>query len=357
MGFNTGLLRRLLCLLLHFQALLAVETVSEFGEDWPHSCVPHCLGRWPVLYDNIGAALRCGDPFYNDCYCATAAASASRATSFLESCASASCNGGDLTVDLSAMQSKYASYCMVNGFTQPGATNWYNPAATTTRASPAPGSTGAAGPASTTTQVTVVTQTTTPGSSGGSSSQPRVTTVDATSTVWVNPAGSVVSAPSSDRNNNALALGLGVGLGVALALAVAGFGTWMCIRRKRRRQPLASPNDAALPPMGDGPAASPSPIPRKSVAAAAATPSPLSDAPGTSELGGQGIRPELGGTGLHPFPDVAPSPPVAVPGQHELHGLGRQPELPGQPRSPPPQYSQVVAASGTPAGRDRWELP
>lgn len=171
---KTGLLSRLLCglFLLSFQGpVFAVETVSDFGVDWPHSCVQYCLGRWPNLYDNIGGALQCGTPFYNECYCATAAASASKATSFLESCASASCNAGDLTVDLSAMESNYASYCMDNGFTQPGATNWYNPGAATR--TPQPGSTDT-GPASTTTRFSVVTQTTTSDSESGadSSSQP-----------------------------------------------------------------------------------------------------------------------------------------------------------------------------------------
>jgi len=181
-----------------------------------------------------------------------------------------------------------------------------------------------------------------------------VTTVDATSTVWVNAAGSAVPAPSSDRNINTLALGLGLGIGVPLALAVAGFGIWMCIRRKRRRQP--NPNDVPIPPMVDRPASSQSPIPRKPVATASRTQS-LASVPGTRELGGQGIHPELGGTGLHPFPDLGPSPPVLVSGQHELHGVGRQTELPGQPRSPPPQYYQAAISPGTPTGRDRWELP
>jgi hypothetical protein len=175
MAYKTGLLGPVVSLLLLPQALLAVETVSRFGEEWPHSCVPRCLGDNPSFYDNIGDALECGRPFYNNCYCATAAASASKATSFLASCASQSCSAGDLTVDLSAMESKYASYCMENGFTQPGATAWYNPDATETR-DPVPGSTEAIdpGPASTTTRVSVVTQTTTSDSDSGadSSSQP-----------------------------------------------------------------------------------------------------------------------------------------------------------------------------------------
>lgn len=173
MASRAGLLSRLLCLLLLYpQALLAVGTgtVSKFGEDWPHDCVQYCLGRWPNVYDNMGSALQCGKPFYNECYCATAAASASLATSFLASCASTSCAGGDVTLDLSAMQSIYASYCMENGFTQPGATAWYSPAAET--GAPAPGNTGETDSAPlTTTRVSVVTQMTAPDSGGSSSTQ------------------------------------------------------------------------------------------------------------------------------------------------------------------------------------------
>ncbi|KAH6842287.1 hypothetical protein B0I37DRAFT_195275 [Chaetomium sp. MPI-CAGE-AT-0009] len=128
----------------------------------------------------------------------------------------------------------------------------------------------------------------------------------------------------------------------------------MCIKKGRRRQPR--PDDVPLPPMVDAPAGSQSPIPRKPVATASRAQS-LSSAPGTGELGGQDIRRELGGTGLHPFPVIAPSSPVLVPGQHELHGMGRQTELPGQPTSLPPQYYQATVSPGTPTGRDRWELP
>jgi hypothetical protein len=164
MASKTRLLGRLLCLLLYSQTLvLAVETVSQFGEKWSHPCVERCLGRWAALYDNIGSALQCASPFYNECYCATAAASASKATSYLASCASTSCKAGDITMDLSAMQSLYASYCMENGFTQPGATAWYNPSATET---------GAPAPGSTTTRLSVVTQTIASDSGGDSSTQP-----------------------------------------------------------------------------------------------------------------------------------------------------------------------------------------
>jgi hypothetical protein len=182
-------------------------------------------------------------------------------------------------------------------------------------------------------------------------------TVDATSTIWVDAAGSVVSAPSSNSNQNTLALGLGLGLGlgIPLVLAVVGFGAWICIRRRRRR-PLWNPNAVPLPPAVDEPAGAQSPIPRKPVTATASRTQNLSSTPETRELeGGRGVHRELGGTGLHPFPDRVPGPPVLVPGHHELHNVGRQTELPG---GPPPQYYQPAAVNpGTPTGRDRWEMP
>jgi hypothetical protein len=182
-----------------------------------------------------------------------------------------------------------------------------------------------------------------------------VTTVDTTSTVWVNPAGSVVPPPSSSSGNtNTLALGLGLGIGIPLALAVAGFGIWLCIQRERRKQPR--PDDVPFPPSINGPAGPQLPVPPKPVATASRTPS-LSSAPGTRELGSQDIRPELGETGLHPFPVEAPSSPTLVSGQHELHGMGRQTELPDQLRNLPPQYYQATISPGTPTGRDPWEMP
>jgi hypothetical protein len=137
-----------------------------------------------------------------------------------------------------------------------------------------------------------------------------VTTVDATSTVWVNSAGSVVPAPSSNSGKT-LALGLGVGIGVPVAIAVAALGLWMCIRQHR-----------SLPGA-------------------------------TSELGGQSVRRELGGTGLYPFPNISPSLPVLVPGRHEMHGADGHSELLGQPKSPPPLYYPLADN----AERDQWELP
>ena len=77
-------------------------------------------------------------------------------------CASESCAPGDIPQDITAMQSIYASYCMGAGFTQPGATAWFNPAIAT-----ASTTTGGSVPA-TTTVVDVVTFSPTRNSGSGS---------------------------------------------------------------------------------------------------------------------------------------------------------------------------------------------
>ena len=143
-------------------AVTAVEYVS-LTIRYPHSCVSKCLS-YPGLLDDMGSIMKCGTPYANDCYCATPAASATRASSWVTACVSTACAAGDFSQDLSAMGSIYASYCMGAGFTQPGATNWFNPAAATTGASP--GSTGGAGPPPTITDVSVVTETSANSGSG-----------------------------------------------------------------------------------------------------------------------------------------------------------------------------------------------
>lgn len=158
-------------------SLAAAQTVSINNDlNVGHGCVSNCLIYTYYVGDDIGDALKCGTPYDNDYYCATASASASVATSWLDNCASVSCAAGDLTRDLSTMQSIYASYCQNAGFTQPGATAWYNPSTATSTTSEAataePSRTATSGPPQTTTQLTVVTQTTTgdgPGRTRGKS--------------------------------------------------------------------------------------------------------------------------------------------------------------------------------------------
>lgn len=158
-------------LLLLQSSVRAVETVtiSSLLDNVGHTCVSKCL--YYTIFSDLGGAMGCEDPYDNNCYCATASASASVADGWMSKCASSTCGRGDLTLDLSSMQSIYASYCMGAGFTQPGATKWYNPAETTTEAEPSstessgsdnaePSRTADSGSAETTTQVTIVTQTT-----------------------------------------------------------------------------------------------------------------------------------------------------------------------------------------------------
>ena len=156
---HRSILWHLLFWLLHYHVMpttAQLETVS-IAVNHPHTCVRKCL--WYVGLDNdMGSMMKCATPYANDCYCATAAASASRATSWVSQCASSRCPEGDLTQDLSAMGSIYASYCMEAGFTQPGATNWFDPQAVTTTTPASPGSKTPPGAPATTTELTIVTE-------------------------------------------------------------------------------------------------------------------------------------------------------------------------------------------------------
>lgn len=162
--------RLLSVVLLAISPVLSITTVSIYTllPANQHNCITRCIYN---IYDDpdIGYALSCGSPYANDCYCNTITASASAATSWIEACGSSSCAAGDLSDDLNSMFSIYASYCEGAGFTQPGATQYYNPATQTARPGPTP--TTGTGPTLTTTQLTVVTQTTT-SSTGGPAATP-----------------------------------------------------------------------------------------------------------------------------------------------------------------------------------------
>jgi hypothetical protein len=154
---------------LYIPAILTLEIVSiSSALSNQHSCVAHCLYFHDGLGNDMGAAMKCDWYYANGCYCATAAASASVASSWITACASTSCYAGDFDYDLMAMKSLYASYCMGAGYTQPGATNWYTAAAVTTSAQSGP--TRTSGSFVTTTQVLIVTQTA-PGSSNSGTAQ------------------------------------------------------------------------------------------------------------------------------------------------------------------------------------------
>lgn len=165
-------------LMLLFRAFVRAAdtvTISEDLDAAGHSCISKCL--YYTFITDMGSAMGCGLPYDNNCYCATASASASVAGGFMSKCASSLCERGDYSLDLNSMQSFYGSYCMGAGFTQPGATEWYNPAEATSESEPASSSSGSSssnddnsdaepsktldsGAAETTTQFTIVTQTT-----------------------------------------------------------------------------------------------------------------------------------------------------------------------------------------------------
>lgn len=143
------------CVLLNLSPVLAIETVSILSlyPSNQHSCVTRCI--YTLGYSDIGNALNCANPYDNKCFCNTASASASAASSWLTACGSSQCSAGDITADVTSMHSIYGSYCMNAGFTQPGATDWYQPSTTVAQ----PGQTATSNSAQTTTQITVVTQT------------------------------------------------------------------------------------------------------------------------------------------------------------------------------------------------------
>ncbi|KAH8672949.1 hypothetical protein BGZ61DRAFT_101490 [Ilyonectria robusta] len=371
-------------LLLLQSSVRAVETVtiSSLLDNVGHTCVSKCL--YYTIFSDLGGAMGCEDPYDNNCYCATASASASVADGWMSKCASSTCGRGDLTLDLSSMQSIYASYCMGAGYTQPGATDWYNPAEATTEAEPSstessgsdnaePSRTADSGSAETTTQVTIVTQTT----EGGAGATKSLVIVQVTSTMYVDSDGNPSSLNINDSGDNS-AVKIGVGVAVPVVAILGAALAWWFWRRRRNTKfaPSTQPSEesgtngisTAPPPM------SAAPVVRKPVGSSVVSPvsSTVSPVSKTTELSGDGVKRELGGQEVHPLPNVTPSPPVAVPGHHEVRGdtawrpeMGgesprvevsgdsRPPELHGQSQSPPPVY--MHESPYQPA--QRWELP
>ncbi|KAJ3526653.1 hypothetical protein NM208_g11087 [Fusarium decemcellulare] len=190
-------------------------------------------------------------------------------------------------------------------------------------------------------------------------------TVQATSTYWVNPDGSPATVDLSDSSDNS---GVKIGVGVAVpvvAIIAGGLFAWWFYKHKKQRKGRVPPATEPLSEVttGDGGAG----------VAAASTPEKketIQRKP-TNELSGDGIRREVSGREVQPFPNMTPSPPIVVAGQHEMNGQGwrpdlemdgrdarvemsgegRPPELQGQQtRSPPPVYTQQETTQ-------RWELP
>ncbi|RBR04039.1 hypothetical protein FVER53590_03056 [Fusarium verticillioides] len=356
-------------------------TISANLDNVGHTCISKCL-YYTVLSD-MGRAMGCDDPYDNNCYCATAAASANKADGFMSKCATSLCSAGDRSRDLTSMQSYYASYCMGAGFTQPGATEWYNPAETTEEptneptaessgdSNARPSRTANSGGDATSTHMTIVTQT----AEGGASRTQVI--VEATSTYWVNSDGSPASSKNGDDGISVVKIGVGVA--VPVIVIAAGLFAWWFVRRRRQQktqyphttQPLSEVST------GSGPAVvtsvSPSTperrdtLPRKPVGAS--TISSVSSLSKTNELSGVGVQRELSGWEVHPFPSMTPSPPIRVSGQHEMSGEGWRPnlemdgrdsrvEMAGEARPPEfPGYTNSANAYTPHESVQRWELP
>ncbi|KAJ4133439.1 hypothetical protein NW768_005024 [Fusarium equiseti] len=345
-----------------------------------HRCISKCL-YYTYTYDqDVGQAMGCGAPYDNNCYCATAAASASKAADLMSKCVTSSCAAGDRARDLISMQSYYASYCMAAGFTQPGATEWYNPAEATEEATADNSDTGSdaqpsrtanSGIDATSTRMTVITQT---AEDGAVRTQ---VIVEATSTYFVNSDGSLASPKSNNDGSSATKIGVGVAVPVVALIAVAIFVFWRMKRRRQRNARLSQPTQPLSEvTTGGGPtvvAASPSTPERRDTPqrkpVGASIISSVSSLPKTNELSGVGVQRELGGREVHPFPNMTPSPPIQVAGQHEMTGEGLRPnlemdgrdarvEMPGEARpSELPGHTNGANAYPPHESVQRWELP
>lgn len=174
-----AMVRLLPIILLYLPYVLSADfesvTISSYLDNVGHDCISECL--FYTVIPDMGRGMGCADPYENNCYCATAAASASKADNFMSKCATSRCSAGDRSRDLTSMQSYYASYCMGAGFTQPGATKWYNPAEATEEptaeasesdqggSDARPSRTANSGGGATSTHMTIVTQTAEDGAS------------------------------------------------------------------------------------------------------------------------------------------------------------------------------------------------
>ncbi|CCT68345.1 uncharacterized protein FFB20_00318 [Fusarium fujikuroi] len=377
--------RLLSVLLLSLPLVLSADfesvTISANLDNVGHTCISKCL-YYTVLSD-MGRAMGCDDPYDNNCYCATAAASANKADGFMSKCATSLCSAGDRSRDLTSMQSYYASYCIGAGFTQPGATEWYNPAEATEEptneptaessgdSDAKPSRTANSGGDATSTHMTIVTQT---AEDGASRTQ---VIVEATSTYWVNSDGSPATSKNEDDGTSIVKIGVGVA--VPVVIIAAGLFAWWFIRRRRQQKTQYPHNTQPLSEVttGGGPAilASVSPstperrdtLPRKPVGAS--TISSVSSLSKTNELSGISVQRELSGREVHPFPNMTPSPPIQVAGQHEMSGEGWRPdsemdgrdarvEMSGEARPPElPGYTNSANAYTPHESVQRWELP
>ncbi|KAM0347764.1 hypothetical protein ACHAPU_004779 [Fusarium lateritium] len=367
----------LLCLPVVLSADFESVTISENLRNVAHTCISKCL-HYTVFFD-MGRAMGCDDPYDNNCYCATAVASASKADGFMSKCATSLCSAGDRSRDLTSMQSFYGSYCMGAGFTQPGATEWFNPAEATDEptadvsesnrgsSDARPSRTANSGGDATSTHMTIVTQT---AEDGASRTQ---VIVQAASTFWVNSDGSAASTKNKDDGSSVIKIAVGVAVPV-VALLAAGLFAWCCIRRKRQRKaqqlhvthPLSDvTTGAAVASVSSSTPERRDTLPRKPVGVS--TISSVSSLSRTNELSGAGVQPELSRREVHPFHSMTPSPPIQVAGHHEMSGRGWRPNLEMDGRDarvemsggarPPELPGYTSSANAYTPHAQRWELP
>ncbi|KAN0083894.1 hypothetical protein V8E54_002982 [Elaphomyces granulatus] len=280
-SFNQSLLRRLLLsLVIHLSlppaclANSAPDTVS-ITFTWIHTCAGYCLDGQGYDDGDLVHVVSCDSPVYNYCFCPTDTKSIDSIRSWLSQCVSAGCHAPDFTTDVSAVESGYASYCIEAGYSQSGATTWFEPTPTPAPTqAPVPTSTEGASPG-TMTLVTVVTSTTEPTVSFGKSGWVDYTllrlvptifawavpllmqvltymfkyflshennadlcgvkvTEESTSTAIVTASTDTNNVPdesTSTGTNQALPLGLGLGLGLGIPFLLGCIIAWYHYRR------------------------------------------------------------------------------------------------------------------------------
>ncbi|GJN85584.1 hypothetical protein PLIIFM63780_009152 [Purpureocillium lilacinum] len=351
--------RVLLLALLTRLATASQVSIRSNVPDNAHDCVGGCLVQ---SYYNLGKAMACGSPLDNDCYCATASASVSVASAFIDKCVSTACAGGDASKDRSIMRSIYGAYCLGAGYTQPGISSWVPAVATTD--SPSSTRAEASRPSETGGPNSVPTQT--EETSGGGVATKSQPTGAATVTVFA------TSTPEP-KDNSAVKIGVGVAVPVAALLAF-GLGFWLWMRRRQRNY-NAGPGHAQ-PPMQQNYYQQPPPpqqqpqdyqnytqgaagVVRKAVPAP--TVSPVSQSKGVT--GGDNRPQELNSQFAPPAPTspVSRSTTIATQGQYTMAPVaGHGSEFPGQTQTqhqhPASELSSYPPGYDDGRGTPRWEL-
>ncbi len=378
--------RVLLLALLTRLATASQVSIRSNVPDNAHDCVGGCLVQ---SYYNLGKAMACGSPLDNDCYCATASASVSVASAFIDKCVSTACAGGDASKDRSIMRSIYGAYCLGAGYTQPGISSWVPAVATTD--SPSSTRAEASRPSETGGPNSVPTQT--EETSGGgvatksqrksillgvvcSSKRSDLNDSNLCSLLAATGAATVTVFATSTpepKDNSAVKIGVGVAVPVAALLAF-GLGFWLWMRRRQRNY-NAGPGHAQ-PPMQQNYYQQPPPpqqqpqdyqnytqgaagVVRKAVPAP--TVSPVSQSKGVT--GGDNRPQELNSQFAPPAPTspVSRSTTIATQGQYTMAPVaGHGSELPGQTQTqhqhPASELSSYPPGYDDGRGTPRWEL-